>query len=115
MQTGFLNDGGSALGTAINPLYFNLIGNSFLNINSAATTVVKSGAGVLKKIIINKGVVSSTITIYDNTAGSGTKIGTITFGLALLTDLASPVFDCIFSTGLTIVTSGAVDITVVYN
>lgn len=86
---------------------------SFANITTAATTTVKSGAGVLRRIIVNSlGTVASTATIYDNTAASGTKIATIN----TLSVLGSLVFDVSFSTGLTIVTTGTVapDITVVY-
>lgn len=86
---------------------------SFSNIVSATTTVVKSGAGLLHSINVNKAVAAATITIYDNTAASGTKIGTITFGAALLTDPPLlGLYDVTFATGLTIVTSGATDITV---
>ena len=85
-----------------------------LNIAGAATTVVKNGIGVLKRIIVNKAVASGVINIYDNTAGSGTKIGTITNPAVLLHSQISLEFDCKFSTGLTIVTSAADDITVVY-
>lgn len=88
-------------------------GYSFTNITTATTTVVKSGAGVLHGITINtKGTVASTVTIYDNTAGSGTKIGIIDS-----LNLSGPfLFDAIFATGLTIVTTGtaAPDITVTY-
>jgi hypothetical protein len=83
------------------------------NITTATTTTVKSGSGYLNAIIINKAVVSTTITIYDNTAGSGTLIGTITYGGTLLND--PPImatYNCNFVTGLTIVTSGATDLTV---
>lgn len=88
--------------------------NSYSNITSATTTVVKSGSGFLHKIVVNKGVASATITIYDNTSASGTKIGTITFGSSLLTDIPVAHYDVYFATGLTIVTSGATDITVSY-
>lgn len=76
---------------------------------------MKSGAGRLQKIIFNKPLALSVVTIYDNTSASGTKIGTITLPVTLLS--AEPVrdFNCIFSTGLTIVTSGASsDITIIY-
>lgn len=90
-------------------------GYAFTNITTATTTTVKSGSGFFKALIVNKGVATATITIYDNTAGSGTKIGTITFGAALLSDPGSTVeYCCKFSTGLTIVTSGATDLTVIY-
>ena len=52
--------------------------NSFSNINTNTTTTVKSGAGVLKRIVVNKvGALSNTCTIYDNTTATGTIIGTI--------------------------------------
>lgn len=53
--------------------------NSYLNVAAGtATTTVKSGAGTLARIIINtKGASSNTLTCYDNTAASGTKIATI--------------------------------------
>ena len=87
---------------------------TYQNITTATTTTVKSGAGKARGILINKAVAAATITVYDNTAASGTKIGTITFGAALLTD--PPLFwnlSCSFSTGFTIVTSGATDITAI--
>lgn len=88
---------------------------SFSNITSATTTTVKSGVGQLHSITINKGAATGVITIYDNTAASGTKIGTITFGAALLSDPPIPaLYDVAFATGLTIVTSAATDITVAY-
>lgn len=86
---------------------------NYTNITTASTTNVRAGAGKLRGIVINKAIAGSTITIYDNTAGSGTKIGTITFGAALLSD--PPIFadfSVSFSIGCTIVTSAAVDITV---
>ncbi len=88
-------------------------GFSFANITTATTTTVKSGAGVLHGVTVNtKGTIASTITIYDNTAGSGTKIGTIdSLNLA-----GQFLFDVAFATGLTLVTTGTVapDITVSY-
>lgn len=83
------------------------------NITTATTTVVKSGAGVLHGVTVNtKGTVASTTTIYDNTAGSGTKIAVIDS----LTLSGSFFYDAGFTTGLTIVTTGTVapDITVLY-
>jgi hypothetical protein len=89
-------------------------GNSFRNIISATTTTVKSGSGVLVKIINNKAVASGVITMYDNTAASGTKIGTITSPAVLLQSQIPLEYNAAFSTGLTIVTSTADDITVIY-
>lgn len=91
----------------------NAFSNSFSNITTATTTTVKSGAGTLRSVTINSlGTVASVVTIYDNTAGSGTKIGTIDS----LTLKGTFTFDAAFSTGLTIVSTGtlAPDITVSY-
>lgn len=83
---------------------------SYKNISTTTTTVVKSGAGILHAITINT-TAAAAITVYDNTAGSGTAIATIA---------ASPVigstflYDVSFSTGLTIVTAGNSNITVSY-
>lgn len=90
-----------------------MAGWSFQNITTSTTTTVKSGAGVLHIVNVNTlGTVASTTTVYDNTAGSGTKIATINS----LT-LSGPFqYDIAFATGLTLVTTGtaAPDITVSY-
>lgn len=88
-------------------------GNSYSNITTATTTTVKASAGTLHTICVNSlGTVASTAIVYDNTAGSGTKIATLNT-LALL---GCQTLDVAFSTGLTIVSTGTVapDITVSY-
>lgn len=100
---------------------------SFTNITTNTTTTVKSGAGVFHGFTINNNgfTTAGTITIYDNTAGSGTKIGTWTIpleppGTVLLATVYVPPqlgIDAAFATGLTIVTATtapAVDMTVLY-
>jgi len=82
----------------------------YKNITTATTTVVKSGPGVLFGIVVN-GTAAGTITIYDNTAGSGNLIGTLK--ASITEGLYS--FGCRFSTGLTIVTAAASNITVIYS
>lgn len=90
-------------------------GYSFNNITTATTTTVKSGAGTLHSIITNTTAASATVTIYDNTAGSGTKIGTTTNPVSLLQmGPLTAIYDVAFATGLTIVTTGTQDITVTY-
>ena len=69
----------------------------YTNITAAGTNVLKTGVGNLVMITVNKPVSGSTITLYDNTAASGTKIGTITNST-----VTTPYFlkyDCFFSTG----------------
>lgn len=71
------------------------------HISTAATTVCKSGAGVLRSINVNTKGITSTATVYDNTAGSGTVLAVIdtTLGENIIYDIA-------FTTGLTVVTGG---------
>lgn len=83
-----------------------------VHISSASTTTVKSGPGVFGSIIFNKVNSLSTVTIYDNTAGSGSIIGAITHPVTLLASQYSLLYNCKFSTGLTVVTSSSDDITV---
>lgn len=89
---------------------------SYLNIAAGqATTTVKSGAGFLHAIIFNgPATATNTTTVYDNTAASGTVIA-----IPLATGVIAPtsvVYNCSFSTGLTIITATAngANMTVVY-
>ncbi len=87
--------------------------NAYRNLTATGTIVLKSGAGVLHTVTINSlGTVASVVTLYDNTAASGAKIGTINS----LTLGGSMVYDVAFNTGLTVATTGVVapDITVSY-
>lgn len=89
------------------------VGRSFLNITGQATTAVKTGAGILHTITFNKPTATAVITVYDNTAASGTKIGTITIPSSPMP--VTLTYDAVFGTGLTIVTGTAdSDITVTY-
>jgi hypothetical protein len=94
------------------------VGYSYQNITAAAptTTVVRTGSGILHTLVINNPAADGVITVYDGISASGTKIATITQAAALANDQPSFVlYDCVFSTGLTIVTSvAAQDITVTY-
>ena len=93
----------------VEPIY------SYTGITAAAptTTVVKNGAGTLHAIIINQAVATGVITVYDNNAGSGTKIATITQPAVVLSTSYVLLYDVSFATGCTIVTATAAqDITV---
>lgn len=84
----------------------------YKNITDQSTTTVKSGSGILHTICVNTPAATETITIYDNTAASGTKIGTITVYASINPCLT---YDINFITGLTIVTATASsDLTVSY-
>lgn len=84
-------------------------GYSYANSTTATTTVVKSGAGTLHSIVVNTTAAGS-VTVYDNTAGSGTKIATLKASVVE----GTYVYDVAFATGLTIVTAAASDVTVTY-
>ena len=84
-------------------------GHSYTAISTATTTVIRTGAGVLDRIIVTGGT-TGTIVIYDNVAASGTKIADFDTTNAL----ANYVFNAAFATGLTIITSAATKITVIW-
>jgi len=78
-------------------------------IKTATTTTVKPGAGFIKEIRVIGGTLGA-VTIYDNTAGSGTEIApssTPDKGQVLKKS-------CQFTTGLTIVTAAATYIVISY-
>lgn len=84
---------------------------SFLSayISTATTTTVKSGTGKLHSITLGE-TAAGAITIYENTAASGTIIAVLKASIAEQTF----VFDVRFTTGLTILTAGASKLTVSY-
>jgi len=87
--------------------------NAYLNITGQATTVVKVGPGQLFNLILNTPIATSVITLWDNTAASGTKIGTITVPAS--PQPVSIFYDIKFNTGLTVQTATASsDITVAF-
>ncbi|MDE2100082.1 MAG: hypothetical protein KGL39_22700 [Patescibacteria group bacterium] len=72
------------------------------DITSSATTVVKSGPGLLRSITVTKVGTTWQAKAYDNTAASGTVL----INELDLNAEATYTFDFAFGTGLTIVTSG---------
>jgi hypothetical protein len=86
-------------------------GFSYRNLAANATTVIRTGPGILHSITINdQGASSNTCAVYDNTAGTGTLIATID----TVTATGNLLYDVQFNTGLTIViaTGTAANITV---
>lgn len=99
---------------AVNFFYTEI--NQYQNITGNGTTYIKSGPGLLRAICINNNTTGGTVTVYDNTTNSGTRImtvqlGTPSGGLLSTSGLPSPVnltsLDVRFNTGLTVVTSGS--------
>jgi hypothetical protein len=97
-----------------------LAGSSGSNITAATTTTVKGTAGILRRIVVGTGVASATVKLYNvasascsGTPGSGAA-GVIT----LPSTLANPFsmeFNQTFSAGICVVTSGATNITVIFD
>lgn len=88
------------------------IGDSFIWLSAAGSYGIRSGAGILRRVIVGSNVAGG-INCYDNTAGSGTVI------VSLTTTISTP-FNYVevgaaFSTGLYCVTTGTgQSLTVVY-
>lgn len=76
---------------------------NYQNITGDTTTFVKSGPGVLHTITFNAPTAGEVITLYDNTAASGNKIGTITIPTTVINTTLT--YDVAFWVGLTIVTA----------
>lgn len=80
-------------------------------ISSATTTLVKTGPGLLSRIVVDTNLDAKTITIYDALSATGTPIaiittsGTVPFSL----DLGIP-----FAVGLCVVTNGSTGVIVLY-
>jgi hypothetical protein len=82
--------------------------SAYVRIATNTTTVVKSGAGFLRRIIKTQG---GTYTLYDNTSAAGTIIHTNSG-----TNPQGTIFyDIPFTVGLTIVTTSGPDLVVVYD
>lgn len=86
---------------------------SYVNITTQATTLVKTGVGVLHSITFNKPTATGTVKIDDAVTDTTPVIG-------IITTPASPmpvtlIYDIVFTNGLTIVTGTAnQDITISY-
>lgn len=78
-------------------------------ISTNTTTTIKTGRGKLHTITLGE-TAAGAITVYDNTAGSGTVIAVLKASIAEQTFT----FDLCFDVGLTIVTAGASKLTVSY-
>lgn len=78
-------------------------------ISTATTTTAKSGRGILRRLVLTE-TAAGTITIYDNTAASGTILAVLKASIVE----GSYEFNVHFQTGLTIVTAGASKLTAVW-
>jgi len=86
----------------------------YSNLTANGTTVCRTGGGILHSVTLNDaGASANVLTLYDNTAGSGTTIATIDTTEAK----ACFIFDAGFDTGLTAVlaTGTAANVTITYS
>lgn len=81
------------------------------NVSTAATTLVLTGGGVLKHIMINGGTKTGTIAIYDGVDATGTLLATIG---ANQVNGDIYLYDVIVETGICVVASANVDATICY-
>ncbi len=85
---------------------------AYAHIAAAGTTTVKAAPGVLGSVVVNKaGDAAATVTVYDNTAGSGTVVAVIDASAK-----GAYAFNAALATGLTVVVASttAPDVTVTY-
>jgi hypothetical protein len=71
-------------------------GWAYKNLTATGTVTLKTTRGYLHSVCINTPAATGTITIYDNTAASGTKIGTIT---SFASTVGCQIFDVAFWSG----------------
>lgn len=89
------------------------VGYTYSNITTQATTLLRTGAGILHKITFNEPTATGTVAIYDGIDAQGTLIGTIT--VPATPQPLTLTYDAHFLVGLTIVTGTAdSDITVTF-
>lgn len=84
------------------------LGGLYANITTGATTVLATSPTTLERIVVNKPGTTITATIYDGVNTSAPLIGTVALLAGVLT------YGVQTNAGLTIVTSGTCDLTVVY-
>lgn len=84
---------------------------SFTNIltTTTAAALVKTGAGFLHAVIVNKTAAGAVI-VVDGTTGGGTMIGTLKASIVE----GSYIYDVKFTTGLYVRPAGVGDYTIVY-
>jgi hypothetical protein len=87
-------------------------GSKAAHITSAGTNQVKSGHGILRRIVFNTVVGASTVSVIDNTEGTTAEFVITNSAVTTPYDLE---YGYMFHLGLRIITSGADDITVVYD
>lgn len=89
-------------------------GYNYTHLAATATTLVKTGPGILHAIVINTPV-AGTLEADDALTNTAPVIAIITIGTATAMAPFSAIYDVAFATGLTIkITTGAMDATIVW-
>lgn len=84
---------------------------SYLNITANGTTLVKTGSGFLHSVVVNNPL--GNVELDDALTNTTPKIATISLAGTLINTALQ--YDLVFTTGLSVtVTSGPIDITIVY-
>lgn len=97
----------------VQPVVIQLATSGYAYLHANGTTTVKTGAGVLRRIVIGStGSILNTLTVYDNTTATGSIIALIDTTL----QRGSLDFEVNFTTGLTLVLASgtAAHITVIF-
>lgn len=85
-------------------------GSTYTNITTSTNTVIKAAAGTFAGLVVNSaGPTGSSATVYDNTACSGTVIGTFT-----TTAQGSIPINAAALTGICVTTISAANLTVLW-
>jgi hypothetical protein len=118
VQLNYVSGGATAFNFSLEYVFFSQgtqapAAFQYTNITTSTSTQIKTVGGYLHTIVINTPGTGETLTLFDNVACSGTKIGTITVAAGDLFRL----YDLAFQNGLCIVSAGATpgDYTVTWN
>lgn len=77
----------------------------YSSISGATTKLVKTGAGILGRVVLNTGTASSVVSIYDGTSAAGVLIATINPSASQIP--SSIAYDIGVNAGITVITVGA--------
>lgn len=91
------------------PVYLGAAG--YVHLAAAGGTLVKSGAGVLNRIVVNTGAASATLVLEDAVGAGGTiEIASISAAAPLSLD-----YGVTFTNGLYVTVTGTPDITITFS
>lgn len=94
---------------------FSIAGYNYTRIATATTTLIKTGVGVLHSLTVNTPVGSGVIELDDALTNTAPIIAKVTFPATILSiGFVNYIYDAMFTTGLSITTTGTMDITVMW-